>query len=130
MVPVTSLREHLNKISGNASEQSSPDAHPGSQQESSRSFLIKKGDADVQEMHRAASSQRPSAGVSNSGGTLSSSALSKEEMMKARSARLAMLEAQQAEKKREIEEAEERGKARDSMFNRPFAGSAKPLGKY
>jgi len=130
MVSVSTLREHLSKISGNASDQSSPDAHPASQQESTRSFLIKKGDADVQEMHRAAAALRPASGSTSSGGTLSSSTpLSKEEMMKARSARLAMLEAQQAEKQREREEAEERGKAREALFNRPFAGSAKPLGK-
>lgn len=99
------------------------------EEEAPRSFLVKKGDSDLQEMHR----QPPVLKRGSSGGGVLSSAsspMSKEDMDKARKARLDRLEAQQASKKRELEEAEERTKSREAMFNRPFAGSAKPLGKF
>uniref|UniRef100_A0A7S2HUY5 Uncharacterized protein n=1 Tax=Zooxanthella nutricula TaxID=1333877 RepID=A0A7S2HUY5_9DINO len=116
-------------VGGRGGVEQSPDAHPASR-ESTRSFLLKKGDAETQELHKAASALRPSG---NCGGTgsLSSSAkpLTKEEMDKARNARLAKLEEQQAQKQKEMEDAEERGKARDSLFNRPLTGPAKQLGR-
>lgn len=127
MVSGNSLREAVAKVGGHAAE--SPDAHPGAQ-ESTRSFLLKRGDAETHELHRAALQARP-ANVCG-GGTLSSSSapLTKEEMDKARHARLAKLEEQQAMKQKEREEAEEKGKAREAMFNRQFSGPTKPLGKF
>eukprot|EP00930_Biecheleria_cincta_P068370 TRINITY_DN5575_c0_g1_i2.p1 TRINITY_DN5575_c0_g1~~TRINITY_DN5575_c0_g1_i2.p1 ORF type:complete len:426 (+),score=134.59 TRINITY_DN5575_c0_g1_i2:56-1333(+) len=99
------------------------------QEEAPRSFLVKKGDSDLQELHR----QPPvlKRGTSG-GGTLSSAStpMSKEDMDKARKARLDKLEEQQASKKRELEEAEERSKSREAMFNRHFVGAAKPMGKF
>merc|ERR1712039_923122 len=91
-------------------------------EEPSRAFMIKKGDADVQEKFQATMSRQCSPGSStNSGGTLSDAkSLTKEEMMKAREARLAQLEAKAAEK----------NKAREAMFNRQFVGPAKPMGKH
>lgn len=108
------------------------------QEEVPRSFMVKKGDADVQEMHRAAAAQRPSqlarqtSGGSSAGGTLShaSTPMSKEEMDKARRARLMQLEQQQAEKVKEQEEAEAKAKAREAMLNSFQVGPAKPLGKF
>eukprot|EP00928_Gymnodinium_smaydae_P032024 TRINITY_DN23312_c0_g1_i1.p1 TRINITY_DN23312_c0_g1~~TRINITY_DN23312_c0_g1_i1.p1 ORF type:complete len:427 (+),score=102.83 TRINITY_DN23312_c0_g1_i1:79-1281(+) len=105
----------------------------GSHEDSGRSFLIKKGDADVQELHRAASTPtRPQSSSISGSGSLSSAAkpMTKEEMDKARQARLQMLEKQQAEKRKEREDAEEKGKARDAMFNRPFVGPQKQMGQH
>mmetsp|Transcript_6698 Transcript_6698/g.18370 ORF Transcript_6698/g.18370 Transcript_6698/m.18370 type:complete len:458 (-) Transcript_6698:267-1640(-) len=104
-------------------------------EESTKSYLIKKGDADIQEAHRQAALQRPSPQGSrasgNGGGMLSSSStpMTKEEMDRARQARLEKLEAQQAEKKKEQEEAAARSKAKEAMFEKPFAGATKQLGK-
>lgn len=73
------------------------------EEEAPRSFLVKKGDSDLQELHR----QPPMLKRGTSGGGVLSSAstpTSKEDMEKARKARLDMLEAQQASKKRELEE--------------------------
>jgi hypothetical protein len=99
------------------------------EEEAPRSFLVKKGDSELQELHR----QPPVLKRGSSGGGVLSSAstpMSKEDMDKARKARLDRLEEQQASKKRELEEAEERSKSREAMFNRPFVGSAKPLGRF
>jgi len=119
-------------------EMPSPDAHPAFRDDTTRSFMVKKGDAEVQEMHRLANqpelkrqiSGNNSPSSTSGGGALSSESKSKEEMAKAREARLAQLEAKQAEKQKEMEEAEERGKARDAMFNRQFVGPSKPMGKH
>lgn len=109
------------------------------EEEAPRSFLVKKGDADIHEQHRLAASQRPShlvrqtsGGSSASGCTLASGAapMSKEEMDKARRARLERLEAQQAEKKKEQEEADLKAKSREAMYNSFSVGPAKPLGKF
>mmetsp|Transcript_88391 Transcript_88391/g.166563 ORF Transcript_88391/g.166563 Transcript_88391/m.166563 type:complete len:424 (-) Transcript_88391:269-1540(-) len=138
MVSANSLRSALNpeKSEGGGSK-SVLDSLSAAQekQEETRSFLHKKGDSDLHELHRAAA--QPLArqtsgggGISGSGscGSPSSRPLTKEEMDKARQARLAVLEAKQAEKKKEQEEAEEKGKSREALFNRPFTGPAKPLG--
>eukprot|EP00929_Paragymnodinium_shiwhaense_P063984 TRINITY_DN32018_c0_g1_i1.p1 TRINITY_DN32018_c0_g1~~TRINITY_DN32018_c0_g1_i1.p1 ORF type:complete len:373 (-),score=105.45 TRINITY_DN32018_c0_g1_i1:180-1298(-) len=99
--------------------------------EEHRSFLMKKGDAATQELHAAASAVRPSmSGGTAGGGTLSSKPTSREEMEQARKARLARLEADQASKKKAMEEAEEKSKSREAMFNRPNVGPAKQLGKH
>lgn len=106
---------------------SSPKAR---EEEPSKSFLLKKGDSDVQEKYKA-SLERTVSGSSTSGGVLSDSkTLTKEEMQQAREARLAVLEAKQDEKKKEQEEADEKTKAREAMFNRQFVGPSKPLGKH
>lgn len=106
---------------------SSPKAR---EEEPSKSFLLKKGDSDVQEKYKA-SLERTVSGSSTSGGVLSDSkTLTKEEMQQAREARLAVLEAKQDEKKKEQEEADEKTKAREAMFNRQFVGPTKPLGKH
>merc|ERR1712157_534933 len=88
-------------------------------EEEPRSFMIKKGDADVQERHQRAQSgmlQRSVSGESNAswGGSTSTAAapMSREDMEKARKARLEKLEAQQAEKKKQIQDAEEKQKSR------------------
>lgn len=118
-----------------------PRAQGGQQtkEEVPRSFMVKKGDADIHEQHRLAASQRPShlvrqtsGGSPASGCTLSSGStpMSKEEMDKARRARLERLEAQQAEKKKEQEEADLKAKSRDAMLNSFRVGPAKPLGKF
>lgn len=118
-------------VEGPGSEHASSDGHPAFQQESTRSFLIKKGDVDVQELHRSVSSGsgRDHASIGGSGVLSSSTApLTREEMDKARNARLAKLEAQQAEKQKEKEEAEEKGRAREALSNRHLVGPAKQLG--
>eukprot|EP00929_Paragymnodinium_shiwhaense_P006174 TRINITY_DN10907_c0_g1_i5.p1 TRINITY_DN10907_c0_g1~~TRINITY_DN10907_c0_g1_i5.p1 ORF type:complete len:396 (-),score=103.36 TRINITY_DN10907_c0_g1_i5:337-1524(-) len=99
--------------------------------DSGRSFMIKKGDHETAELHAAASSQRPSmaSGIVG-GGALSSTPTSREEMEKARKARLAKLEDAQREKKKEMADAEEKSKSREAMFNRPNVGPAQPLGKH
>jgi len=126
VLSATTLRQAIAKGAGkNLTSAASEDAQPSS--DSTRSFMIKRGDADVHEMYTAAAQcGRP---VSSSGSLSSNKPLSKEEMAKARSARLALLEQQQADKHREQEGAAERGKAREALFNRPFTGTAKPLGK-
>jgi len=106
---------------------------PASREEGTRSFLIKKGDADVHDAHKSAATfQRQLSGASTcSGGSLSSSAtpMTRQEMDAARQARLARLEAQQAEKKRQLDEAEARERAKEALLKKPFVGPAKPLGK-
>lgn len=97
-----------------------------------QSYMIKKGDEDVQEAHRAAAQMRPtttSGGTTGGGGALSGQAKTREEMEQARRERLARLEQAQADKKREQDEAAAKTRARDALFQQPFASSAKPLGK-
>eukprot|EP00931_Biecheleriopsis_adriatica_P074910 TRINITY_DN48888_c0_g1_i1.p1 TRINITY_DN48888_c0_g1~~TRINITY_DN48888_c0_g1_i1.p1 ORF type:complete len:383 (+),score=105.75 TRINITY_DN48888_c0_g1_i1:58-1206(+) len=100
-------------------------------EEAPKSFMIKKGDCELQEAHRLAAQAKatktPQGGY---GGTLSSSAspMTKEEMDKARQARLERLEAQQARLKQEQDEAAARSRAKESLFN-TLAGPAKQLGK-
>lgn len=117
-------------------------SQPAEREESTRSFLLKKGDADVQEMHRRANEPRlerstsGGSGTCNWGGTASGSAGSaerpktREEMDKAREDRLKRLEAQQEEKKKEMAGAEEKSKSRDALFNRPFVGPTKQIGEH
>jgi len=124
----------VNIISGTAmrgaDNQNQSTAQP---EEGTRSFLIKKGDADLQDAHKNASAfQRQLSGVSTcSGGSLSSSAtpMTRQEMDVARQARLARLEAQQAEKKRQLDEAEARERSKEALLKKTFVGPAKPLGK-
>jgi hypothetical protein len=112
------------------------DTSPKSQQEEGgRSFLIKKGDADLQELHQKAASATPMARTTSGttgGGALSTSSvpLTKEEMDKARQARLAKLEAMQQEKAKEKAEADEKSRARDAMFSRRSDPPGRPLGKH
>jgi len=98
-----------------------------------RSFLMKRGDADIHEAHQKALQQRPRTTSSSSvSGSLSTAAapLTRAEMEKARQARLERLEAQQASKKRELVEAEEKSKARDALLQRSLCGAAKPMGRF
>lgn len=116
----------------------------GDHQESERSYLHKKGDADLQEAHRAAAvvhrqnsggtvggGSQTSGGVVG-GGSLNSASkpMTKEEMDKARRERLDRLEAQQAKKKQELAAADEKTKSREALFNRPLVGPQKSLGKF
>jgi outer membrane biosynthesis protein TonB len=125
-------------LSGDASQARSPVGGGGREEEAPKSFLVKKGDAELQEQHRLAAAMRPSgltrqtSGGSSNGGALStaSTPMTKDEMDKARKARLEMLEAQQAEKKREMEEGESKSRAREAMFNPIQPGPSKPLGKF
>jgi len=120
----------------NASLQGLPSQGQDTHQEATKSFLIKKGDADVQEAHRLAALQRPSTGGgsvnSHSGGVLSSSStpMTREAMDRARQARLQKLEQQQADKKKEQEDAAAKSRAKESMFDKPFVGPTRPLGKF
>jgi len=99
--------------------------------EATRSFLVKKGDEDVQEQYRALAQARPTlaSGVSAAGGTLNAEAKTKDEMDQARRARLEKLEAMQAERKKQLEDADKRSKAHDALFSSSLVGPARPLGK-
>jgi len=100
-------------------------------EEEPRSFLMKRGDVDMQEAHQQAQQQKPAAERSVSGsGVASSVHMTKEEMDKARRARAEKLERDQAKKARERQEAEAKSRSREALFNSPFAGAAKPMGKY
>mmetsp|Transcript_6097 Transcript_6097/g.17046 ORF Transcript_6097/g.17046 Transcript_6097/m.17046 type:complete len:341 (+) Transcript_6097:97-1119(+) len=128
MVSAHSLRDFIARVGGEEPAHHEP--HTDEQHESTRSFMLKRGDAETHEMHKDAAA----GGMRNirfSGTACSSTAapLSKEEMDRARNARLARLEEQQAQKRKEKEEADERSKAREAMFNRPFTGAQKPLGR-
>lgn len=95
-----------------------------------RSFMFQKGDAETQEMHANAAAKRPTmTGGVIGGGTCSSKPTSREEMEQARKARLARLEADQAQKKKEIEDANEKSKSREAMFKQNV-GPAKQLGQH
>jgi hypothetical protein len=139
VISATSLRGGMAALGGESSP-GSPDGHPAFMQkeEEHKSFMIKKGDADLQELHQKGL-QRQISGGSNSGtcgggGALSSTPVSKEDMAKARQARLQLLEKQQADKQKEKDEADERSRARDAMFSRRSdptnVGAGKPLGKH
>mmetsp|Transcript_15433 Transcript_15433/g.42431 ORF Transcript_15433/g.42431 Transcript_15433/m.42431 type:complete len:301 (-) Transcript_15433:67-969(-) len=92
-----------------------------------KSFLVKKGDEDVQEAHRSAAQVRPTV-VSSSAEPLSAEAKTKEEMNQARRARLERLEAQQNERKKQLEDSAAKSRAHDAMFEQRV-GAAKPLGR-
>jgi len=92
-----------------------------------KTFMVKKGDEELQAAHRAAAVVRPVSGSGAAGGPLGSK--SKEEMEKARQARFQQLEAQQAEKRKEQDAAATKTKAREAMFEQRLGGPAKPLGK-
>eukprot|EP00927_Polykrikos_kofoidii_P055156 TRINITY_DN49444_c0_g1_i1.p1 TRINITY_DN49444_c0_g1~~TRINITY_DN49444_c0_g1_i1.p1 ORF type:complete len:290 (-),score=68.61 TRINITY_DN49444_c0_g1_i1:108-977(-) len=94
-----------------------------------RSFLHKKGDEDVQELHRVAAQQRPTGGSSSAGGALSAVEKTKEEMDAARKARLERLEAQQGAKQKEQAEAAIKSRAKEALFNSSMVGPAKPIGR-
>jgi len=99
-------------------------------EEAPKSYLIKKGDEDVQEQYRALQQARPSqTGGSVGGGALATSAKSKDEMDQARMARLERLEAQQAERKKQLEGADKKSKAHDAMFNTGLVNAPKVLGR-
>lgn len=100
-------------------------------EEEPRSFLMKRGDVEMQEAHQQAQQQKPAAERSVSGsGVASSVHMTKEEMDKARRARAEKLERDQAEKARERQEAEAKSRSREALFNSPFAGATKPMGKF
>lgn len=96
--------------------------------DASKSYLIKRGDEDLQEAHRATVQPRPVSSSGAAGGALSAQARTKEEMDQARLARLERLEAQQADKAREREEAATKARARDKLFEKPFVG--KTIGQF
>lgn len=123
VISATGLRGAMNELG--------MDTSPKPQAEEGRSFLIKKGDADLHELHQKASTPmaRTTSGTTG-GGALSSTPLTKEEMDKARQARLAKLEAMQSEKQKEKDEADEKSRARDAMFSRRADLPSKPLGKH
>jgi len=101
-------------------------------------LVMKWGTHELDTEHRLAAAVRPSglsrqtSGGSSNGGALSpaSAPLTKDEMDKARRARLEMLEAQQAEKKREMEEGVSKSRAREAMFNPIQPGPSKRLGEF
>lgn len=98
-----------------------------------KSYMFKKGDEDLQEAHRQAAAARPSTATSHGpsgGGALSAEAKSRQEMDAARQARLARLEAAQADKVKEREAADAKSRAREGLFERPFVGGSKTLGKH
>jgi len=126
-------------VSGDASQARSPVGGGGREEEEApRSFLVKKGDSELHEQYRLAATVRPSGLVrQTSGGSSNSGALStastpmtKEEMDRARRARLEMLEGQQAEKRRKLDEGVSKSRAREAMFNPMQPGPSKPLGKF
>lgn len=119
MISATTLRG-LGASEGDGG--SSPTSKPADE-EGSRSFLIKKGDTDLQEKHAASSA--PMYRQVSGGATGGSQ--SKEDMQKARQARLAALEKAQADKQKEKDDANERHRAREAMFNRRDEGKSKPL---
>mmetsp|Transcript_126751 Transcript_126751/g.247021 ORF Transcript_126751/g.247021 Transcript_126751/m.247021 type:complete len:279 (-) Transcript_126751:26-862(-) len=93
-----------------------------------KSYLHKRGDDELQEQHRSAAQVRPVQVSGGSTGGSDTSAKTKEEMDQARKARLERLEAQQAERRKQIEDADKRSKARDAMFA-SGVGPAKQLGQ-
>eukprot|EP00933_Yihiella_yeosuensis_P060783 TRINITY_DN63577_c0_g1_i1.p1 TRINITY_DN63577_c0_g1~~TRINITY_DN63577_c0_g1_i1.p1 ORF type:complete len:418 (-),score=99.88 TRINITY_DN63577_c0_g1_i1:83-1336(-) len=127
------LSAHVLQGLGEGSQTAKPSKAPT--EEAPRSFLVKKGDSDLQEAHRLAvqarANQKANPGT-NTGGTLSAGGapMTKEEMDKARKARVEKLEALQASKKKEQEDAAAKSRAQEAMFNSPFAGSAKPMGRF
>jgi hypothetical protein len=126
MISATGLRSGMAAINGEATPESSPTG--AKEEETGRSFLVKRGDADLQEAHQKAAQPMYR---QTSGGACSEAAVSKEEMAKQRQARLAMLEKKQQEKQKEKDEADERYRAREAMFTRKdeITGKAKPAGK-
>jgi hypothetical protein len=101
-------------------------------EDSTRSFLIKKGDVELQESHRATAAMKLTQSNVSCGGTLSASSVpkSKEELDRAREARLQRLEALQADKKKEQEDAAAKAKSKEAMFQAPSVGLSKPLGRF
>mmetsp|Transcript_11136 Transcript_11136/g.25258 ORF Transcript_11136/g.25258 Transcript_11136/m.25258 type:complete len:260 (-) Transcript_11136:18-797(-) len=98
-----------------------------------RSFLVKKGDEDLQEAHRAAMAARAVAPVFAASGTAHGGALaataSAEDMAAAKEARVQHLQDQQAEKKRQQDEAESKNRSRDALFANMLGGPGKSLGR-
>jgi hypothetical protein len=129
VISASGLRGGLANVGSELGLGSSPKSQ---EEEGGRSFLIKKGDADLHELHTKAASSSPMARTTSGttgGGAVSSVPMSKEEMDKARQARLAKLEAMQAEKQKEKDEADEKSRARDAMFSRRADLPGKTLGK-
>jgi len=132
------LLQGFSGLSRDASQARSPVGDGGHEEEAPRSFLVKKGDSELHEQYRLAATVRPSGLVrQTSGGSSNSGALStastpmtKEEMDRARRARLEMLEGQQAEKRRKLDEGVSKSRAREAMFNPMQPGPSKPLGKF
>jgi len=94
-----------------------------------KSYLHKKGDEELQEQHRAAAQVRPvQVSGGSTGGSLDAPAKTKEEMDQARRARLERLEAQQAERRKQLEDADKRSKAREALFA-SGVGPSKQLGQ-
>lgn len=107
-------------------------ASPKPTEDSTRSFLIKKGDVELQESHRATAAMKLTQSNVSCGGTLSASSVpkSKEELDRAREARLQRLEALQADKKKEQEDAAAKAKSKEAMFQAPSVWPSKPLGRF
>jgi len=94
-----------------------------------KSYLHKRGDEELQEQHRTAAQVRPvQVSGGSTGGSLDASARTKEEMDQARRARLERLEAQQAERRKQIDDADKRSKAREALFT-SGVGPSKQLGQ-
>lgn len=136
IVTAQTLQNHIAEASGSSGLIRQQSGEQQQSSESPKSYLVKRGDADIQEEYKRREAAAMNRQTSGGGGTCGGGALnagqspmSKEEMQKGREARLAALEKQAAEKKRQQEEADEKAKSREAMFNRPFAGAQKTLGK-
>jgi len=101
-------------------------------EEEPRSFLMKRGDVEMQEAHQHAQQNKPTSGSITGSGVLSQSSghMTKEEMDRARRAHAEKLERDQAERAKERQEAEAKSRSREALFNTPFAGANKPMGKF
>jgi len=126
MFSAEALRKNIDILNGDAPLQQSPS---NKEEEGGRSFMIKKGDTELQDAYRKASEESKAALVKQTGGVCSDTPKTKEEMDKARQARLARLESQQAEKQKQKDEADEKYRAREAMFTRRDEGKSKPLSK-
>lgn len=82
------------------------------------SFMTKKGDSELAEIHRKANEKPTMASIGGSG-TMSAETQTREQMDAARKARLERLEASQADKKKEQDIAATKSRAREAL--------AKPL---
>ncbi|CAE7910264.1 Wdr35 [Symbiodinium sp. KB8] len=101
------------------------------EEEENKSFLMKKGDAELSEIHRQAQLPRTEAGSVTGSGVLSSGHMTKEEMDRARRAHAEQLQSEHGKKQRELQEAEQKARSRDALFERgPFTGPAKMIGKH
>jgi len=100
------------------------------EEDEGRSFMMKKGDADVSEAHRQAQFSRPPTSSITGSGVLSSDTMSKEDKDRQRRAHFEQMQKNAAERAREQEAADQKSRSREAMFNTPFAGAPKMLGKH